>query len=133
MHAQSQDIVSFLVLCHNCCYTACGETGHGRSPNVSALNYLRIEVFTRGALIGDQTANLFVHLQLYIHLHVHVPTRALYQDMCKIIVETIAGSCTCTRAGGRFSILIGSAGCQRALARQLGGSGGMPPLDFETF
>ena len=31
------------------------------------------------------------------------------------------------RAGGRFSILIGSAGCQRALARQLGGSGGMPP------
>ena len=40
------------------------------------------------------------------------------------------------RAGGRFSILIGSAGCQRALARQLGGSGGMPPqknFDFETF
>ena len=40
------------------------------------------------------------------------------------------------RAGGRFSILIGSAGCQRALARQVGGSGGMPPqknFDFETF
>ena len=40
------------------------------------------------------------------------------------------------RAGGRFSILIGSAGCQRALARQLGGSGVMLPqknFDFETF
>ena len=55
-----------------------------------------------------------------------------------MLMEAASGDNKCARcrAGGRFSILIGSAGCQRALARQLGGSGGMPPQKnfyFETF